>query len=85
MPPSSVLIRSPLGDNSTLECLDICNLGHGFSYDDCFTALESLQTNTTLKTLRLHPKFDSISEEGKMKHFISLVKKTFWLEIIDEG
>jgi hypothetical protein len=48
----------------------------GISLNKYFNALESLQTNTTLKTLRLHPKVDSISDNGKIKHLVSLVKKT---------
>jgi hypothetical protein len=65
-----------LKDNNSLEILNI---------DDYFTAIESLQTNTTLKTLRLHPKLDTISDDGTIQHFISLVKKNYGLESLDEG
>jgi hypothetical protein len=72
-----------LKDNTSLEILDIQNYGVG--HDDYFTALESLQTNTTMKTLRLHPKSDAIRDDGKIKHLISLVKKIYGLESLDEG
>jgi hypothetical protein len=82
-----------LGDNGTLEVLDIHSLNHNFSPDNYFNALESLQTNTTLKTLRLHPNLNaslnpflnSVSEDGRIKHLISLVKKNYGLENLDEG
>jgi hypothetical protein len=70
-----------LEDNISLEVLDIKN--DGISPDNYFSALESLQTNTTLKTLRLCPKLDSISD-AEMHRFISLVKKNFGLENLDE-
>jgi hypothetical protein len=72
-----------LEDNISLECLDICNLI--LSSDDYFTALESLKHNATLKTLLLHPKSYSISDDGKIKHLISLVKKNYGLENLDLG
>jgi hypothetical protein len=72
-----------LEDNSSLESLDINT--DGLSLNNYFTALESLQTNTTLKTLHLHPKLDSVSEDGKIKHLISLVKKNHGRENLDEG
>jgi hypothetical protein len=72
-----------LKDNSSLEILDI--MTNGIGIDDYFTALESLQTNTTLKTLRLHPNIYNFSDDGKIQHFISLVKKNYGLESLDEG
>jgi hypothetical protein len=72
-----------LEDNMSLEVLDIQTEGVG--REDYFTALESLQTNTTLKTLRLLPGLGSISEDGEMHRFISLIKKNYGLEKLDEG
>jgi hypothetical protein len=78
-----------LEDNISLEVLDICS--HGYNYhsfispDNYFTVFESLQKNTTLKTLRLHPKQNSISEDGEIKHLISLLEKNYGLENLDEG
>jgi hypothetical protein len=72
-----------LGDNSSLEVLHVRS--RDFSLSNYFTALESLQTNTTLKTLRLHPNLNSIRDGGKIKHLISLVKKNYGLEELDEG
>jgi hypothetical protein len=73
-----------LEDNISLECLDIYS-SRGISLDNYFTALESLQTNTTLKTLRLDPNLNSVSDDDKIKHLISLVKKNYGLENLDEG
>jgi hypothetical protein len=72
-----------LRDNNSLEVLNINT--NGIGSDVYFTALESLQMNTTLKTLCLHPKLDTISDDGKIKHLISLVKKNYGLESLDEG
>jgi hypothetical protein len=74
-----------LENNSSLECLEIGNCSRGISLNNYFTALESLQTNTTLKTLRLHPVPDSLSKDVLIKHLISLVKKNYGLENLDEG
>jgi hypothetical protein len=71
-----------LEDNISLEVLDIKS--RGFSLSNYFTALESLQKNTTLKTLRLYPNPNLISEDGELKHLISLVKKNYGLEYLDE-
>jgi hypothetical protein len=71
-------------DNCSLECLDIGS--HGvLCLDNYFIALERLRPNTTLKRIRLHPKLESVSKDGKMEHFISLVKKNYGLESLDEG
>jgi hypothetical protein len=69
-------------NNASLEVLDIKS--RGFSLSNYFTALESLQTNTTLKTLRLYPNHNSISEDGEIKHLVSLIKKNYGLEKLDE-
>jgi hypothetical protein len=77
-----------LKDNCSLECLDIRDRFKGFGVlclDNYFTALESLQHNTTLKKLLLYPKLDLVGKDGKMEHFISLVKKNYGLESLDEG
>jgi hypothetical protein len=74
-----------LENNSSLECLEIGNCSRDISLDNYFTALESLQTNTTLKTLRLDPNLNSVSDDDKIKHLISLVKKNYGLENLDEG
>jgi hypothetical protein len=73
-----------LENNSSLECLEISTCSSGISLNNYFTALESLQTNTALKTLRLHPNLNSIRDGGKIKHLISLVKKNYELERLDE-
>jgi hypothetical protein len=70
-----------LGYNDTLEVLDIRS--RGLKLNNYFSALESLQTNTTLKTLRLNPQLDSISD-AEMHRFISLVKKNYGLEKLDQ-
>jgi hypothetical protein len=49
-----------LEDNISLEVLDFKDYQSFFSPDNYFTGFESLQTNTTLKTLRLHPKLVSV-------------------------
>jgi hypothetical protein len=64
-----------LEDNIALECLDV--RAGAISPDNYFNALESLQTNTTLKTLRLNPNLGSISA-------ISLIKKNYGLQNLDE-
>jgi hypothetical protein len=71
-----------LGDNSSLEVLHVRS--RDFSLSNYFTALESLQTNTTLKTFRLYPNHNSISEDGEIKHLISLIKKNYKLENLDK-
>jgi hypothetical protein len=75
-----------LKDNNSLERLDIDigTFGVVFSLDNYCTALESLQHNTTLKTLLLNPDLDSIDEDGKIKHFISIVKKNYGLENLED-
>jgi hypothetical protein len=73
-----------LKDNTSLEILDI-KTSNTISLNTYFAALESLQTNTILTTLHLHPKVDSVSDDGKIKHLTSLVKKNYGLESLDEG
>jgi hypothetical protein len=72
-----------LEDNTSLECLDIRSR-RGLSLNNYFSALESLQTNTTLKTLRLYPNLASFGD-AEMKRLISLAKKNYGLESLDEG
>jgi hypothetical protein len=72
-----------LKDNKSLECLDLKCHG-GLRVDSYFTALETLQHNTALKTLLLHPNLNSISEDGEMKRLISIVKKNYGLQSLDE-
>jgi hypothetical protein len=71
-----------LEGNTTLECLDITSGGIGL--DAYYSALESLQPNTTLKTLRLSPVLASMGVE-EMNQVVSLVKKNFSLAVLDEG
>jgi hypothetical protein len=73
-----------LKDNTSLEILDIMT-SNTISLNNYFAALESLQTNTTLKTLCLHPNIYNFSDDGTIQHFISLVKKNYGLESLDEG
>jgi hypothetical protein len=70
-----------LEGNTTLECLDIKS--SGMSPDAYFAALESLQPNSTLKTLRLSPVVASMGEE-EVNQVISLVKKNYSLTVLDE-
>jgi hypothetical protein len=72
-----------LEDNTSLECLDIRSR-RGLSLNNYFSALESLQTNTTLKTFRLYPNLASFGD-AEMKRLISLAKKNYGLESLDEG
>jgi hypothetical protein len=71
-----------LEGNTTLEYLDIS--AGGISAKAYISALESLQPNSTLKTLRLPPFLTSMGEE-EMNQIISLVKKNYSLEVLDEG
>jgi hypothetical protein len=71
-----------LEGNTTMECLDIKS--RGISPDAYFAALESLQPNTILKTLRLSPALASMGDD-KMEQLVSLVKKNYSLEVLDEG
>jgi hypothetical protein len=71
---------------------------HVLRLDDYLAALERLQPNMTLKTLLLHPtpirSFPNLPNfgrsfqhktvmDGKIKHFVSLVKKNYALESLD--
>jgi hypothetical protein len=80
-------IAAMLEDTISLECLDTNNLNHGFSPENYFRVLVRLQTNTTLKTLRLD--FNSakylFDDNAAIKHLISLVKKNYGLENMDVG
>jgi hypothetical protein len=71
-----------LGDNCTLDCLDVKT--RAISPNNYFSALESLQTNTTLKRLWLHPKLVSFGD-AEMQRLISLLKKNYGLENLDKG
>jgi Ran GTPase-activating protein (RanGAP) involved in mRNA processing and transport len=70
-----------LESNTTLECLDIKS--RGISPDAYFAALESLQPNTALKTLRLSPVLASMGDD-KMEQLVSLVTKNYSLAVLDE-
>jgi hypothetical protein len=70
----------------TLECLEIQNTK--LSPDKYFTAFAKLQSNTTLKTLRLYPNLHSICDVKIIKQMISetsLLKKnctlSFWTKV----
>jgi hypothetical protein len=72
-----------LEGNSTLECLDIINSG-GIGHGAYFAAFERLQPSSRLKTLRLSPVLASMGEE-EMNQVVSLVRKNYSLEVLDEG
>jgi hypothetical protein len=71
-----------LEGNTTLECLDIKS--GGISPDAYFSALESLQPNSTLKTLRLSPVLVSMGEK-EMNQVVSLLRKNGSVDVLDEG
>jgi hypothetical protein len=71
-----------LEGNTTLECLNIKS--GGISPNSYSAALESLQPSSILKTLRIYPVLVSMGEE-EMKHVVSLVKKNYLIEVLDEG
>jgi hypothetical protein len=76
-----------LKDSCSLECLDIRDRFGGYGVlclANYLSALESIQQNTTLKKLLLRPKLESVSKDGKMEHFISIVKKNYGLESLYE-
>jgi hypothetical protein len=64
--------------NATLECIGVNS--DGISPDVYFTALESLQPNTTLKRLRLSPILASMGKE-EMNQVLSFVKMNYSLAI----
>jgi hypothetical protein len=70
-----------LGGNTTLECLDIKS--SRIYPDGYFAALEGLRPNSALKTLRLSPVLALMGEE-EMNKVVSLVKKNYSLEVLDE-
>jgi hypothetical protein len=75
-----------LKDNNSLESLDIKSNDGGLRLDIYFTALESLQQKTTLKTLLLNPNLDSPTDEDvEMKRLILIAKKNYVLQSLDEG
>jgi hypothetical protein len=71
----SLDIVTALQDNSLLESLKI-----GYGGNTSFGAVECLQANTTLRTLRLRLFADSIVDDGEIEHLISLLKKNNGLE-----
>jgi hypothetical protein len=71
-----------LEGNTTLESLEIKS--GGITSDAYIAALNSLQHNLTLTTLRLSPDLASMGEE-EMSQVISLVKKNYSLAVLDEG
>jgi hypothetical protein len=71
-----------LDGNTTLECLDI-QIGC-ISPQTYIVALDSLQPNSTLTTLRLSPYRPFITLED-MKQVVSLVRKNHSLEVLDDG
>jgi hypothetical protein len=70
-----------LKGNTSLESLEIKSAG--VSPDKYFAALESLQPNSALKTLRLSPVLAFMGEE-EMNKVVSLVKKNYSLEGLDD-
>jgi hypothetical protein len=71
-----------LNGNATLECLDI-KIGI-ISQDTYCSALDSLEPNLALKTLRLSPVLASMGEK-EMNKVVSLVKKNYSLAVLDNG
>jgi hypothetical protein len=72
-----------LAVNTSLEYLEIKD-HQSISSVDYLTALAALGSNTTLKTLRLHPKLDSFDSD-QVKELLSLIRKNYGLESLDDG
>jgi hypothetical protein len=70
-----------LRENSSLETLEI--LSNGIAPDTYFAALESLQPNTSLKTLRLCPCLKSMSD-AEIQRLVSTATKNYRLESLDD-
>ena len=76
---------SALAVNASLEYLDIEIKGdESISSVDYLAALAALGRNTTLKTLRLHPKLDSFDSD-QVEELLSLIRKNYGLESLDDG
>jgi hypothetical protein len=76
---------SALAVNISLEYLDIEIKGdESISSVDYLATLAALGPNTTLKTLRLHPKLDSFDSD-QVKELLSLIRKNYGLESLDDG
>jgi hypothetical protein len=76
---------SALAVNMSLEYLDIEISGdERISSVDYLATLAALGPNTTLKTLRLHPKLDSF-ESDQVEELLSLIRKNYGLESLDDS
>jgi hypothetical protein len=76
---------SALAVNKSLEYLDIqIHCKESISSADYLATLAALGPNTTLKTLRLHPKLDSFDSD-QVKELLSLIRKNYGLESLDDG
>jgi hypothetical protein len=76
---------SALAVNKSLEYLDIqIHCKENISSVDFLATLAALGLNTTLKTLRLHPKLDSFDSD-QVKELLSLIRKKYGLESLDDG
>jgi hypothetical protein len=74
-----------LEGNTTLECLNIKT--GGIDPDAYFTALESLQSSSRLRTLQLSPVSHALNSiwSAKMKELGPILRKNYSLEVLDEG
>jgi hypothetical protein len=76
---------SALAVNTSLEYLDIEISGdESISSIDYLATLAALGSNTTLKTLRLHPKLDSF-DNNQVEELLLLIRKNYGLESLDDG
>jgi hypothetical protein len=77
-------LREGLGKNSTLEILELIQSGsHVEESAFRIAAVEALQLNKTLKTLRLRYARPNLTDD-EVKHLTSVVKKNYRLESLPE-
>jgi hypothetical protein len=82
MATSCLAIVAFLQENYWLETLEICNVG--ITVETYITALEIVQMNAALKKLCLSPTLE-LFDDSEMKRVVALVKKNYFLAVLDEG
>jgi hypothetical protein len=72
-------LHEGLGKNSTLEILELIHVAHATQPSFHIAAVEALQLNKTLKTLRLCYGTQKLTDD-EVKHLTSVVKRNYELE-----
>jgi hypothetical protein len=72
-------LREGLGKNSTLERLELIHIAHVMQPSFLIAAVDALQLNKTLKTLRFCYGTQNLTDD-QVKHLTSVVKKNYGLE-----